>query len=191
VADAPGLRAQLDAWLTELRPGAVGWLGDTSGVTADGTFIAVARFESEAAARANSDRPEQGAWWEKTKATFDGDVVFTDCPDVDTFLAGGSDDAGFVQIIRGRADRSALLPMADELNAALRRLRPDVIGGTMAWPGDGTFVQTVYFSSEGAARQAESATPGSEEDQAAAEMLASLVVPERFYDLTDPWFYSA
>src|SRR5207237_10431022 len=99
VGDLEGLQAQLAAWTSDLQPGADGWLGTTAGVTADGTFIAVVRFESLEAAKANSDRPEQGAWWEKTAATFDGDVRFTDCPDVDIFGAGGSDDAGFVQIM--------------------------------------------------------------------------------------------
>jgi hypothetical protein len=160
-------------------------------VTADGTFISVIRFESQAAARANSDRPEQGVWWEATRASFDGDVTFIDCPEVDTFGAGGSDDAGFVQVIVGRADRAAVLPVATEIDGALRRMRPDVIGGTMAWPGDGTFVQTVYFTSEGDARTAESAEPASDEDRAAGELLASLVQAERFFDLPDPWLISA
>src|SRR3954451_1938358 len=93
VGDREGLRAQMDAWMSDLQPGADGWLGTTAGETADGRFIALARFESQDAAKANSDRPEQGAWWEKTAATFDGDLVVTDCPEVDTFGAGGSDDA--------------------------------------------------------------------------------------------------
>jgi hypothetical protein len=57
------LRAELDRWKAELRPGADGWLGSTSGVTDDGRFIAVVRFASEELARRNSDRPEQDAWW--------------------------------------------------------------------------------------------------------------------------------
>jgi hypothetical protein len=32
-------------------------------LTDDGRFIALARFESEEAARRNSDRPEQDRWW--------------------------------------------------------------------------------------------------------------------------------
>jgi hypothetical protein len=51
-----------DRWKTDLSAGATGWLGSTGGVTEDGRFIAVARFESEEAAMANSARPEQGAW---------------------------------------------------------------------------------------------------------------------------------
>ena len=33
------------------------------GMCDDGTFVALARFESAEAARRNSDRPEQGEWW--------------------------------------------------------------------------------------------------------------------------------
>ena len=190
VDDAHALRTQLEAWMSDLRPGADGWLGTTAGITAGGTFVAVTRFESEAAARANGDRPEQGAWWEATAATFDGDVTFTDCPEVDNFGDGGSDDAGFVQIMTGRGDRAAVLPVAGEIEGILRRMRPDVIGGTIGWPGDGTFVQTVYFTSEADARAAESVDPASDEDRAATERLASLMVFERFIDLPDPMLYS-
>lgn len=190
VRDVGGLRAQLEAWKSDLQAGADGWLGTTAGITADGTFIAVVRFESQEAARANSIRPEQSEWWKATEATFDGAVTFTDCPDVDIVGAGGSDDAGFVQIIFGRADRSAILPITDELAATLRRMRPDVIGATAAWPGDGTIIQTVYFTSESDARAAESAELMSDEDRAASERLSSLMQMERFVDLSDPWLYS-
>lgn len=190
VADADGLRAQLDAWRQELLPGADGWLGTTSGVTADGRFIGVVRFESEAAAQANSQRPEQGAWWQKMAATFDGDVTFKNCPEVDTFGAGGSDDAGFVQIMMGTADRAQMAAVADELAATLKQMRPDVIGGTMAWPGDGSFVQTVYFSSEDEARKNESAREASDEARAAMERLGSLMTVDRYIDLSDPMLVS-
>lgn len=190
VRDVDGLRAQLEAWRSDLQAGADGWLGTTAGITADGTFIAVVRFESPEAARANSSRPEQGEWWRSTEAMFDGAVTFTDCPEVDIVGAGGSDAAGFAQIIFGHADRSAILPIADELAATLRRMRPDVIGATAAWPGDGTIIQAVYFTNESDARAAESVEPMSDEDRAASERLSSLMQMERFVDLSDPWLYS-
>jgi len=70
VADAEGLRAAIDRWGQELQPGATGWLGTTGGITDDGTFVATVRFDSEDAARRNSQRPEQGAWWAR-----DGEVL--------------------------------------------------------------------------------------------------------------------
>ena len=36
VGDAKGLRSQLEAWMSDLQPGADGWLGTTAGITADG-----------------------------------------------------------------------------------------------------------------------------------------------------------
>jgi hypothetical protein len=190
VADANGLRAQIDRWAEELQPGADGWLGTTAGVTADGRFVALVRFESAEAAQANGSRPEQGAWWAATAGTFDGDATFTNCPDVDTFGAGGSDDAGFVQVMKGRGDRAALVEAAALTDAMLQQSRPDVIGGTVAWPGDGTFVQTVYFTSEAEARANENREPASEEEREAWERLNSLMQIDSFTDLTDPWLRS-
>lgn len=191
VADGEGLRAQLDRWQKELQPGAAGYLGGTGGFTTDGGFIMVVRFESEEAARANSDRPEQGAWWNDLVGTVDGDVTVTDCPEIDVFGAGGSDEAGFVQVIKGTADRAALAPVAAETEEILRRTRPDVIGGSVAWPGDGTFVETVYFTSQAEARANETRGPATDEERAAWERMSSLMQMETFIDIPEPWLYSA
>jgi hypothetical protein len=61
VTNAEGLREQLDRWVSELAPGADGWLGSTGGTTDDGHLVLGARFESPEAARRNSARPEQNA----------------------------------------------------------------------------------------------------------------------------------
>src|SRR2546423_841431 len=98
VGDPELLRRQTEAWRREIKPGAKGYLGSTGGITPDGRGITLARFESEAAARANSERSEQGSWWNETAKAFDGEVTFRDCRDVDELLGGGSNDAGFVQI---------------------------------------------------------------------------------------------
>ena len=190
VRDVEGLRAQVERWRAELAPGAKGFLGTTAGATADGGFIAIVRFESEEAARANSDRPEQGEWWAATSGYYDGEVTFTNCPDVDTFGAGGSDDAGFVQVMKGRADRAALAALAAETEAILQRSRPDVIGGTVAWPGDGTFIQTVYFTSEGEARTNEQREPATDEEREAWERMGSAMQVDSFIDISDPWLFS-
>ena len=157
VKDEAGLRKQIDDWVENIRPGAQGFLGSTSGVSKDGTWITVARFESEEAARRSSDRPEQSKWWSETEQYLD-DVTFDDCAQVDEMLGGGSNDAGFVQVIEGRAkDVEKLRTMGREMEPQLRRMRPDVIGGIAAWHGDGkTFTQVMYFRSEAAAREGES-----------------------------------
>src|SRR3712207_6644564 len=98
------LRAVLDRWTAELAPGAPGWLGGTYGFTDDGMFVGVVRFESREAASANAARPEQGEWWSQAEQCFDGPVEFHDCEDVALLFDGGSDRAGFVQVIRGRVE---------------------------------------------------------------------------------------
>ena len=180
--DAMGLRKQLERWNEELRPGAEGYLGTTAGVTEDNEFIAGARFESEEAARRNSDRPEQGAWWEETAQCIVGDVRFADCADVDTLGArAGSDDAGFVQVIQGRGDRQAMLAAAKGLEGFFARLRPDVLGTYVAWEDDERFSQLVYFTSEAEAREGEQR----------CGIVMSAVQFDRFIDLPEPWFASA
>ena len=131
VADADRLRQKLDEWNEKLRPGATGFLGSTAGVTDDGRAICFARFESADAAQANSDRPEQGQWWAETESCFDGDVSFSNSDDVDTFLAGGSNDAGFVQVMKSHdVDREQVEALDKEFRDVAATVRPDVIGGT-------------------------------------------------------------
>src|SRR5664279_3055306 len=77
VSDATQVRAQLDRWVAKMAPGAVGWLGSTSGVTDDGRLVALVRFESEEVAQQNGDRPEQTAWWEQTATLFTDEPVST------------------------------------------------------------------------------------------------------------------
>src|SRR4029453_5166631 len=102
VTDAGQVHRALERWHAELMPGAVGWLGSTAGVTADGRFVALARFESEEAARRNSDRPEQDAWGADTAKRFDGEGTFRDSTDVTVDVQGDPDRAGFVQVMQGR-----------------------------------------------------------------------------------------
>ncbi|MDP8992848.1 MAG: hypothetical protein M3N31_07350 [Actinomycetota bacterium] len=188
-SDAEALKSQLDTWTEELSAGAEGYLGATGGVSDDGQFFLMARFESEEAARANSDRPEQGSWWEETSKHLEGDVTFHDCAEVDTFLEGGSDDAGFVQVMQGRVqDRERLESIQDELLADLQEQRPEVLGMVQAWDGD-FLTQVVYFASEHTAREGEGkAIP--EEVMERLNEWRSLVEDLTYIDLTDPWLYS-
>ena len=160
VRDADQLRARMDRWIADLSPNAEGWLGSTTGVTADGIGIALARFESADAARRNSERPEQGRWWAETQQLFDGDVTFHDSTDVQPFGRGGSDEAGFVQVIQGRyTDLEKGLELMRRSEEPLRELRPDVLGGLLCLYGDGGFTQAVYFTSEAEARANEQKQP--------------------------------
>lgn len=190
VRDVEQLRAQMDRWIADLSSNAAGWLGSTTGVTADGIGIALARFESADAARRNSERPEQGQWWAETQSSFDGEVTFHDCPDARSFGNGGSDDAGFVQVIQGRyTDVEKGLELMRRSEDPLRELRPDVIGGLLCLYGDGGFTQAVYFTSEAEARANEQKQPPPDV-QAMFEEEAGITTDLAYFDLTDPWLYS-
>jgi hypothetical protein len=181
------LRAAGEGWRDELSAGAVGWLGGTYGFTDDDLFIGVVRFESREAAMANSERPEQGAWAERMMALMDGPVEFHDCDDVTVFLDGGSDDAGFVQVIQGKVDdRDRVKAMLAD-TAMLREMRPDIIGGTLAFEPDGTFTETVAFRDEESAREGEKAEPPPDVREGLQAMLSGAT----FHDLHHPWFESA
>ena len=188
VSDREGLRRQMEKWKTDLRPGATGFLGSTGGVTEDGKGIAFARFESAAAAKANSDRPEQGAWWSETEKCYSGGVTFTDSEDTETFLGGGSNDAGFVQIMRGTADRGELHAMDAVFEQAAGSWRPDLIGVFRVWTGPDSYTDVGYFTSEAEAREGEKKEPPPElaEQMGQFEQLMSSV---EFIDLEDPWLY--
>lgn len=185
-SDALALRSQMDRWRQDLKPGAVGFEGSTAGIADDGTFIALARFRDEEAARANAARPEQGAWWEATAALLDGEPTFRDSSDVRTLFDGGSDDATFVQIMEGTVpDRAAAEATENpEMLEQLRTARPDLLGGYRVWFDGGAYVEAAYFTSEGEARSGESSAEFSEPQ---ADFAAVFGEPT-FTDLRDPLF---
>lgn len=180
------IRALADQWREELAPTATGWLGGTFGFTDDDTFLAIVRFESPEAAQANSARPEQAAWAERMTALMDGPVEYHDCDDVTMFLDGGSDEAGFVQVIRGKVtDKERLKSMMSDTRK-LHEIRPEILGGTLAIEADGTFIETVAFTDEQSAREGER-----KEMPAEFGELGALIHDEQYLDLRHPWFVSA
>jgi hypothetical protein len=71
---------------------------------------------------------------------------------------GGSDDAGFVQVMRGRvADVDRERATAREFSQMPNNYRPDIIGGVEGLKDDGTFVMAMNFTSEAEARGREEA----------------------------------
>ena len=186
-----GLRAQFDKWVAELEPGAKGYVGTTAGVTADGRVVAFARFESEKAARANSDRPEQGQWWAETEKLLDGPAQFSESSDVTTFLAGGSDDAGFVQVMKvAGVDRAKVDEGEKKFERVAGDLRPDLIGGLRVWTGPDSMIEANYFTSEAEARANESKPPPAEFAEGFADFM-SMMRDAEWYDFTNPYLHSA
>src|SRR4051794_17845558 len=126
--DKASLARQNDRWEADVAPGATGYLGLTGGVADDGTVIMLARFDSEAAAKANSERPEQGSWWNDTAQSFDGEVTFQNCAEVDVEQIGNLDNAGFLQVMQGTAsDKTRARELGPQLTAKIAELRPDVL----------------------------------------------------------------
>ena len=183
------LRALADTWREEMAPSADGWLGGTYGFTDDGQFVGVIRFESREAAMRNSERPEQGEWAQRMTALIDGPVEYHDCDDVTLMLDGGSDDAGFVQVIRGKVDDPQGLKSLMGDTDMLHELRPEILGATLAIEADGTFTETVAVTDEESARAGESKEMPDMPAEV-RETLDTVMQGAKFYDLHHPWFAS-
>ncbi|HEY6688688.1 MAG TPA: hypothetical protein VI094_21065 [Propionibacteriaceae bacterium] len=182
-----GLDAALNQWQQDLAPGANGWLGSTSGVTEDGRAIAVVRFESEEAARHNSNRPEQDRWWSETSNLFDGQPTFRDSTDVTVDVQGDPDQAGFVQVMQGRStDPERARQLMDQDADKWAEFRPDVIGSVTIGHEDGGYTMVLYFTSEAEAREGERKEPPPELQAQMEEMNKLSVGENEFYDLKQP-----
>lgn len=93
---------------------------------------------------------------------------------------GFTDDGLFIGVVRFEDRESAMA------NSELRRMRPEIIGATLALEPDGSFTETVAFTDEASARSGEGQEPP---DDVRAE-LAYALADARFHDLRHPWFGS-
>jgi hypothetical protein len=124
-------------------------------------------------------------------ACFDGEITFHDCDDAMLLLGGGSDGAGFVQVIQGRLTdperfRTFMSQPMDDLATA----RPEIMGGTVAIDADGYFTETIAFHSEDEARRGEQHEMPADRQREFEEAMAQ-VQDLHFLDLHHPWFSSA
>ena len=178
------VRAFMERWS---GADSTGFLGGTFGVTDDGEFLGIVRFESAEAASANSARPETDSMSREFAELLDGPVAFSDYDDVTELLGGGSDEAGFVQVIRGHVDDVAAAKGFASDPGDIQEMRPEIIGGTLAIAPDGDYTQTISFTDEASARKGEQTEPPEE----VRSELESMMAGATFYDLTAPWFTSA
>jgi hypothetical protein len=182
------MRGLVDDWCATMadRPG---WLGGTYGFTDDDRFLGIVRFDSSAACRESAATPEAAMMWAGAEALFDGTCEIHESEDVSMMLDGGSDDAGFVQVMRGRiadADRFRHLATDTEMTSMLHEARPEIIGATVAVEPDGTFIETIAFTDEESARRGEQLDMP---DDVRADLDASMA-DVQFLDLHRPWFAS-
>ena len=185
--DKAGVKEMWDRWNREVQPAASGYLGATGGVTENGDLIVIARFESAEAAERNNNIPEQQQWYSEFEKYIEGEPTFTNYTNVQLQEEGGSDDAGFVQVIRTKGgDPEAFMKIDAELAPKMKELRPDVIGGITGYETDDA-TSVIYFTSEEEARKNES----NPEFQELAKRYMELQGESAFYDLKDPWLASA
>lgn len=182
------MRSLTDGWSAAMAD-QPGWLGGTYGFTDDGEFLGIIRFEDAGACRTASERPDAGMWWAGAKALFDRGCEIHQSEDVTLMFDGGSDDAGFVQVIRGRvrdADRLRGFLTDQEMTSMLHQARPEIIGATLAIESDGSFTETVAFTDEASARRGEQESMPEESRSTMAEAMAEV----QYLDLHRPWFAS-
>jgi hypothetical protein len=187
VVDPRAMAGQFRRWQVEVAPGAAGWRDATGGVTAEGELLAVARFESEEEARANSVRPVQDAWWTETRALFQEEPTFHETTDVTGLWDGPTPRARFVQMMLARvADRATVEGIEADVAEAFRRWRPDALGAYRVWLPDGRMLAVDYFSSEADARAGEQSEPPEEVAEAFPRWMA-LLSDQEWFDFPDPW----
>ena len=190
VSDPGAVRPVVDRWMKELGPTAEGWLGSTGGVTDDNELFVLVRFESEEAARANSDKREQGQWWAEMEKLFDGGATFQDSDEVKVETPGDPDAAGFVQVMTGQVrdpDRAKEL-VANQ--PRMQDVRPDVLGSVTVGHDDAKWTMIVYFRSEQEAREGERKEVPAEIAKAMEELQSLAIGQPQFLDLKKPWLDS-
>lgn len=191
VTDAEAVRAVLAGWPATAGRDAVGWLGSTAGITEDGQLVGLARFTSQDAARTNSERLEQGQWWESLAANLDGEASFFESGDVVEDIVGDLDTAGFVQVMRGQvSDPAAARELARVDPGVWAGFRPDILGSVLMSRDDGEYAMAVYFTSEAEAREGERKEPPAELAAQMEKMSALDVREVTYFDLRDPWLAS-
>ena len=90
--------------------------------------------------------------------------------------------------MRGKvADAEGFRAFSRQPMDGLRDMRPEILGGTVAIANDGDFTQTIYFTSEEAAREGEKQEMPADV-QAELEKAMGDMSDIAYYDLRSPWF---
>ena len=124
------------------------------------------------------------SWWDETVKYFDGEPTFRESTDTTALFGGGSNDAGFVQVMEGRVKDRAKVEALEtpEMLERLRAARPDLLGSQRVWFDDGTYVEAAYFTSEADARKGEQSDDYAGPQQDYVEQFGEMT----FLDLREP-----
>jgi hypothetical protein len=191
VPDRTAMRAQHDVWVREIGAEASGWLDVTAGVTEDDRFICLSRFASVEALARLAARRDHREWWARTARLFLGPVITSEFTDIAVMADAETDEAGFVQIVQGRAtDVARQRALVKELLRHLPDGRPDMLGGLAATGPDGRFVWAFAFSSEELARAGEHGEQLPEIVEILDDLRAVSGEPT-YHDLRHPWLATA
>lgn len=188
-AQQDDMRMLVDDWCGAMadRPG---WLGGTYGFTDDGQFMGVVRYASADACRERCADDDAGLWWACAETLFDGTPEIHQSEDVSIMLDGGRDDAGFVQVMRGRVrdvDKLRRMSTDQQMTNMLHEARPEIIGATLLIEDDGSFTETISFTDEASARRGEQTDMPAD---MAADFEGAMEGEISYYDLHRPWFGS-
>jgi hypothetical protein len=159
--DGAATLAEIARWRQELGAGVLGWQRLTAGIGDAGELVLALRYDTEAAASRDLDRPELAAWQASAERHLTGPGRWYDCPVVHTMKDGDAGEAGFVRVVQGRlADPVRLAAMRDEVERTLRDRAPHVLGVIVAEHADGTgFTELTYLTSERETRAADRQMP--------------------------------
>jgi hypothetical protein len=179
------MREVVDTWCDSMS-GREGWLGGTYGFTDDGTFVGVVRYDSAAACDRLSAAEESAICWAAAQQLCEGRLELHQSEDVTMMMEGGSDAAGFVQVMHGHIRNPATLRhlVSDEMTTRLHQQRPEILGATLAVEPDGSFTQTIAFTDEASARRGEQ----QEMPEEVRRELESAFADIEYIDLHRPWF---
>ena len=188
VDDRDDIRREWRCWERSLQDAPDGYVGSTAGIADDGTFVAMVRYESEAAARC-IDAVSPGAERWRQACTRLRDHFVVDSTETDVWNRGGTDEAGFVQIRLGMSSDPARLRdlYVNQQPVRMGPYRPEVLGGLFAWYGDGGFALSAYFTSEDEARSGENL----HEFESFFDDISAVMQDVRYVDLHEPWFSTA
>ena len=180
------MRMLIDDWCGRMAD-VPGWLGGTYGFTDDERFVSVVRYESAAAWEKCCAADDAGLWWAAAEEMFDSAPEIHQSEDVMMMLDGGSDAAGFVQVMRGKVgnpDKLRRIMTDRDMTSMLHQTRPEIIGATLLMEDDGSFTETISFTDEDSARKGEAREMPAQVVAELQEAMAEVA----YYDLHRPWF---